>query len=730
MYCARVLNPGSTTWSQAVPAFLVAAALLFVPGTVAGLLARLRPQSALVVGPVLSTSALAVTGIVAPKIGVQWGAATFAAGIVVLWAAAALVGFAEARWAPRWAWLRPAVAADRDGLPVVDGARKPDARQTGARSEGTHDGRTSGWVARLDSPGWATVAGVAFAFAVVAYSLVRISKTPEAFPQHPDTIFHLADAQWMVEHHDISSLTAAGYITPSGTGFYPAAFHGFTATISMLTGVPVVVATSVFVLAAAGLAWPLGCIALATTLFGRRTPVVLATGVTCVAFTGYPYFLMGFGVLWPNLFGETLLPSYLATFLALVGSRALVRDPLAPRFTAAAILLIGLPGLTLAHPNALMSFGVFALVILTGTALRMAWRLRRRPLPALGVLGGTILVLGLVLLGSKTVAPGGMLRTGAIGPELKVRAALNDLVFFAPRGASYLPVLTGIVVVGIIALLVRRRAPRWVLAAMVVMFGLYWVNVTIDSWTWRDLTWPWYNNAVRLQAVAILPTVMVAVAGLVAVVDLLAWPFRRRARAGARAGAGAGATLLSTVGGHRGLRPGHAGLRQRARRDHQPLLPPPGGELVGQQRRAAGTAHPGQAPARRRRGGGQPLERWHLPLRRQRSAPARPDGEGQRRRRPAAAVAAPGRGLHQPRRVRRGDPAAGQVGHHRGPSVLVGRRPPGRLRRHGPRRQLAGLDQGHQGRPVHALQADLLREVTRARLSRCGPGWSGTPSPS
>ena len=46
-----MLNPGSTTWPQAFPAFLVAVTLLFVPGTVAGLLARLRPLTALGVAP-------------------------------------------------------------------------------------------------------------------------------------------------------------------------------------------------------------------------------------------------------------------------------------------------------------------------------------------------------------------------------------------------------------------------------------------------------------------------------------------------------------------------------------------------------------------------------------------------------------------------------------------------------------------------------------------------------
>lgn len=539
MYCARVLNPGSTTWYGAVPPFLVAVALVFTPGAVAGLLARLRPFAAIAIAPLLSSSVLAVSGIVTHLVGLRWGIVPLAAGTVVMWVGAALVGLAESRWAPRWSWLRgPGASSDEPRAAADPAALVDPALYGGARDGAT---RTEVWwvrlVGRLDSPAWATVASVAFALAVVGYTLVRVSNRPEAFPQHPDTIFHLADAQWMVEQGNISALTAAGYSTPTGTGFYPAAFHGFTATISLVAGVPVVVATSVFVLAVSGVVWPLGCIALARTLFGWRVPVILATGVTCVAFTGFPYLLMGFGVLWPNLFGETLLPSYLAVFVALFGTRFVPRETLAPRLTAIALLAVGLPGVTLAHPNALMSFAVFALVFLTGRTLGRTWQLRRRPVHAIGLMGAVVVALGALYAASRTVAPPSMVNTGEPGPELKVDAALTDLLYFAPRGAASLQGLAGVVGLGIIALLVRHRGARWVVSSMVVMFGLYWINVTVDSPWMRSLTWPWYNNAVRLQAVAILPTVMTAVAGLVLAVDLLARPLRRLA----------GATLLATV---------------------------------------------------------------------------------------------------------------------------------------------------------------------------------------
>ncbi len=68
----------------------------------------------------------------------------------------------------------------------------------------------------------------------VAVVLVQVSGSPEAFPQHPDTIFHLGTAQWMAEHRDVSVLHASGFMSATGTGAYPAAFHAMTATVTML----------------------------------------------------------------------------------------------------------------------------------------------------------------------------------------------------------------------------------------------------------------------------------------------------------------------------------------------------------------------------------------------------------------------------------------------------------------------------------------------------------------
>src|SRR4029079_19164591 len=175
--------------------------------------------------------------------------------------------------------------------------------------------------------------------------LLPVSHSPEAFPQHPDTIFHLGATQWMVEHQDASFLHAEAFRRFPGLGFYPAAFHAMVATTAQLSGASVVVSTSSFVLVIAGVAWPLGCVFLARALFGSDLAVTLCAGVVSVAFSAYPFMLMGYGVLWPNLFGQTLLPGALALLAVVLSAAHRPSSPLASRLRAMVLLLATLPGL-------------------------------------------------------------------------------------------------------------------------------------------------------------------------------------------------------------------------------------------------------------------------------------------------------------------------------------------------------------------------------------------------
>lgn len=518
-----MLNPGSTSWVQAIPVFLVAAVLLFVPGTVAALLLRLRPLAALAVAPALSTTCVAVGGIVAPLVGLRWGAMALILCLATFWAAAGVAGALV--------------------------ARRSAPRSTGwfAIPEGSHP-RLGGWRS-ADPVAAATLVGLAIAFGLFLVSVLPEVRSPESFPQQPDAIFHLAVPQWMNSTGTISSLSAERYVSDTLRVFYPAAFHGFTATISLLTGASVVVSTSSFVLVVAGLAWPLGCVVMALSLFGRRPVVALTASVVSVLFTAYPYSLMSFGIIWPNLFGEALLPACLGALVSAVGPIAPQPYALAGRAGATIVVVASLPGLLLAHPNALMSFGVFGGLFVLGRAVAWTWANRRRPkvaAPALAAIVGALSLTGVVLV---VLRPAFMYNTGTLGPGVSFRTATLSMIYFEPTVGDPPVVAMIVVVAGILVVLRKHPGARWLVTGLVVMLGLFWLSRAVDNHTTRIFTWPWYNNAWRIQAASVLPAVLVATAALVMLHDVFLRLGSLR-RAPQVATAAVLAVLLAATGGY------------------------------------------------------------------------------------------------------------------------------------------------------------------------------------
>lgn len=486
-----MFEPGTWTWAQAVPAFLVALMLLLGPGFAAARLLRLTPTLAAGLAPALTISFLTVGGAVAGRVGYPWGWLPVILTTVASWllAAALGAGLAHRRRVPA-----PALAPRSHDEPAL-----PER-----------------WVRTRWVQAAGTAAGVGFAFLLVLRLLWAISPTPDMFPQHPDINFHLNVPMWMVQNADVSYFHAGTLTTGVPSGGYPIGWQALVATVALLADVPVVVASSVTVLAVAGIVWPLGLVCLARVLLGRTASVSGAAGVVSVMFTAFPFMLMVFGVLYSNFLGGALIPGMLAVSASLVDRMlpAERADEPAPAVAIAGVLAV--LGLSIAHPNALVSWLVFSVVMLVVAAVRRGLRrrdqrLRARWWPA--VLAGGLLVIGAV--GSVVVRPEGMVATGTPGPEAPRSVALWDTLLFAPRESANLTVLALLVAVGAVAVATCYRRALWAAPATAGMMLLFYLNVAVDDDLSRYATWPWYNNAVRLAAVGAPPAAVLATAALV-----------------------------------------------------------------------------------------------------------------------------------------------------------------------------------------------------------------------
>ncbi len=266
-------------WSSVIPFVAVTLVLFFVPGTLVNLAGGFRPLSAVGFAPLVSTGIIAVAAIAGQLVGLDWGPIP----IVITTIASIGLGLAVRLALRRLGIVGRTLTADQ---------------QT-----------------RLH-PGW-PIAGVLIGAGIIGRDMLVILGSPTNFSQTFDNIFHLNAVRWITEYRQGSSLDmrmTAGLDVPAG--FYPTGWHDIVSgTLLTLGSTDVVRATSAVALVVTAVVWPLGCLLLGRRLF-RATPVnQLAIGALSASFSAFPYLILGFGVLYPNLLGLCLLPAMVAVGL-------------------------------------------------------------------------------------------------------------------------------------------------------------------------------------------------------------------------------------------------------------------------------------------------------------------------------------------------------------------------------------------------------------------------------
>jgi hypothetical protein len=507
-----------TVWLPALAPGLVAAAVLLVPGLVVGRAAGLRGLVWLGVAPSLSLTVVALSAVAAPLAGLHWGVLPVLAGTALGALAAAVVGLLAAdRWyrARRGRlWWLPARPTATDGAVAL-----------------------------------AAGAGLVLAGLLALRRLLRAIGTPTGVSQSYDAVFHLNAVQWVLQHGDASSFDVGRLVAPTGpVPFYPSAWHAVVALAAQLTGSGVDVSSNATAAVVAVVVWPLGLLALARAVLGRAPLALAATVALTAASTAAPVVPLDWGVLYPTLLSDAVVPAALG-LLVLAADRG---RPLRTRGASLAVAAALLPGLYLAQPS-----GVFALAVLAAplAALVVAGWARRRWAVGQRLTAGA----GGVLAVAAAAAAWHVADTNAA----VVSARLTDWKAMATPAAAtwqaldggYLdrpaaPVVSVLVLVGAVVAL-RRARWRWLVLAHAAVSALYVLDWGVDSALSQTLTGFWYNDAYRVVALPVITGTVLAGIGASALVRLLQrLVLRVRARraaahpAGRRAAAPA-ATLVS-----------------------------------------------------------------------------------------------------------------------------------------------------------------------------------------
>lgn len=504
--------------------------LLVLPGLVVNLGLGARGFDALGLAPLTSLGVLAFATLTVPVLVSRWSLAAVAISLGLL-TLAAVVGRLVIAWrtegtVPGWVDLAP--------------------RRWLAQS----------WVPRRRTIWWLASAGLA---SVVVGANFMIGVGGANMPsQTIDAGFHYNAVLAVIR----SGLPDGGQVgAASGaaaTAWYPPLWHDLTALISTLTGVNVAIGANAVGWAIGGVVWPLSMVWLCSRILPHaRLLTTLALGLCCGAITLFPYLMLSFGVLWPNVLSLAALPAAIALTLMVlhlmprspqaqdditsagVAADGATLDPLevaaihsgAPVgpglswWTVLSVGFLGSVGMFFAHPGALFALGIWAGVGSVLLSARLVVRSRER--------GPDHLRRSLLrLLAGWSVALGGWAALSLVPALSSVRDFnWSELMTMSQAMGQALTLSTVITkahwVLGAATLwgfyrLLHVARLRWLLLSHVYLVFLYMLSAGGSGWLSRELTGFWYNDAQRVAALLPMTAVPLAALGITSAADALA----------------------------------------------------------------------------------------------------------------------------------------------------------------------------------------------------------------
>lgn len=365
---------------------------------------------------------------------------------------------------------------------------------------------------------------IAMALIVGAYVFVLPLDGPDSFAQNWDNAFHFnATAQFLrTGNYSMLSMGAwgPGEIAPvvEAIGYYPASWSIVVALVASLTGSTIPCAMNAANLAFMSLVFPSSMCFLIYVLFGGNRLVCRAAAVVSPLFVAFPWVLVEFGSLNPNLAGLSLSPLIVGSFV-LLGYQLI--EGRAWRATALAFATV-LISSALAHPNAVFSaavmlapFCVWALVRFVRERWSGSGKLDLR-LGLVALVTSCVLVALWVLLAF--LPPLKNVVTNSWNYGIMPLQAVIDLITLSFVRDYGQPLLGLLVLVGFVSLF-REGQATWITISCVLASFIFLVSAVLCSdfgeYSFKAIVSGfWYQDPYRTAATVVLTAIPLASAGL------------------------------------------------------------------------------------------------------------------------------------------------------------------------------------------------------------------------
>lgn len=463
-------------WVAATPAVLAATSVVFIPGLAAMYLIGLRGLALVGFAPLFSVASIGVAALLLGQVGLEWSTITWALAM------AAFVGVA---------WLVGRVLG-----PPKRALKCSERRLLGI--------------------------GIGIGIVFSAWRLITYIGDPGGISQTNDAVFHMNAVRFVLETADASSLHVNAVI--GGHSFYPAAWHGVTSLVVLLTGAGIPVAANAVSVVIGALIWPLGLAWLARSTF-RSNAVAAYAAVLASALQAFPLLMFQWGVLFPNALSTAMVPAGIAgVIVAGLGIRRVSRWRDAARL--ALFVIVTALALALSQPSALLPWA--AITLIWGSYQILTRAAGTRWIAAISTVIVAWIVLGVVWI---------YLARGTSGSHWapfrgELEAGLDVLLNTHVRMVAA-PVVGVLTMIGLVAALLRPSW-RWFAIAWAGVSLLYVAVASVDNADIREsVLGAWYADPYRIAALAPLAAIPLAALGIHTLVRLA---MRRQPMSGRRGG--------------------------------------------------------------------------------------------------------------------------------------------------------------------------------------------------
>ena len=521
-------------WSALLYPLLIAAALLYAPGGLIAIAARLPVRVVVALAPALSVAVIAGTGLLAPGLGLAWGVSVVAGATAIIVLAAIAVRAAHRLTGILISRRARAVAQDArdDGAPNdPDGAAQPEEP---APQESAGPSPAPEYIGGRVSRCWAAARGPAedLGLWIVSAALMlaicaQFINAPDAFSQTYDAVYHLNAVRWILDTGNASSLSFDMVISRGAV--YPLGWHTLVALTMRLSGITSIpLASNAVMCAVAGLTWTSGVITLTSALTAGRRAGRIATAVLASAAPAFPLLGLFWGILYPVFLATAMLPGVFLTAVT-AGARGMTLPRRAVLWLMAGA---GCVGLALAHPSII----VIALIAGVSAAMTHSLSLAVSAVAERHHVRRAVLacVLTALLAGASWSAAPALRASKSVSqwpPYTSAAGGIGEAVTSAPELTAIVWPLALLTVIGYLSAW-RRQSTRWVALTHTVVCGLYVVDVSQKVSPLRySLTGFWYSDAYRPGGFMMVTALPLAGIGACALADAAGRALPRAVRA-------------------------------------------------------------------------------------------------------------------------------------------------------------------------------------------------------